>query len=434
MPFVRVNNNTVNRAIELIEGQSYMLITDADGIFDASSTVEATAVATGGVLNFGQVSNFVTRPYFTIATFQAAPGGVVAGYTTGLRVELYNEFPSGNTSATDSVNAFGTGSPYSVPHQMFYTNDLVNPEDADTLLGANTEEAFMEISGEMNFENTNQNVFNIAAIAGDQISLWIDDQLIINGATTANQEGLYTPTTTGWKKIRVKFANRGSTGNLNITYKNNASTCTGACINIPSSLFRVYAPQSAWYKAGTRQYTSWAGTTPVTTNNSEVFRWDSVSALQNISRRTDGGNTYRDNATDNINGNPVINNNADKFRVGVDGTLENRDLYTWGLSYGNTARTQYAIATAAGNTNVQHIQGWGAASANNGSSLFNSSGEISFVGYSNGFSEVNPGTIESLPLSNMPFVMGTIYDGQNTAVTGQASFYGNGKRTRMTAM
>jgi hypothetical protein len=79
-PYVRIGGN-FQRSIDLIPGQTYYLVTDADGVFDASSTIAASATATfttaGDIttqyLDFGQV-NFSTNAYFTVATMQAAPG------------------------------------------------------------------------------------------------------------------------------------------------------------------------------------------------------------------------------------------------------------------------------------------------------------------------------------------------------------------------
>jgi hypothetical protein len=266
---------------------------------------------------------------------------------SGLRVELFNEFPNGNASATDNENWMGKDSPYGVPHMMYYTNDFVNPDDADpSNLGA--EEASMEMYGEMNMTDTTQKVFNYTGTTNDMFSLYIDGQLIIASTATANTEGTYTPATTGWKKVLVKWSNRGSTGDMNLTWKNNASTCAASCVNIPNNLLRVYAPQTAWYKAGTRIFTDFAGTSAITTDNVHALRWDSVSAIQNGATRTDGGNAFRNNAANLINGNPVFDNQSDKFLVGnsMPGGFESRMTTTWGLPLWNSARTMYTAGTA----------------------------------------------------------------------------------------
>jgi hypothetical protein len=437
-PYVRIGGGFA-RAIDLIPGQSYMLLTDADGVFDASSTVAATAtptyMTTGDTttmyLDFGQI-DFSTNAYFTVATYQQAPGGVVADYIPGLRVEVYNEFPSGNTSATDSEQWMGKDSPYSVPHLMYYVNDFVNVDDAEYAMGLVNEEASMEMYGEIFFADTTQKVFNYTGTTNDMFSLYIDEQPIIIGTATANSEGVYTPATTGWKKIRVKWSNRGGDGNINLTYLNNASTCGGGCANIPTSMLRVSAPMSAWYKPGVGQYTSAAGTTPMTTDNTLVFRWDSVSPLINQAIRVDGGNTYRNNTTDNINGNPVINNNVDKFRVNT-GTLEARTAYSWGLPLKNTARTLYSAATSTSSTNSNHLLQFGddgTATARYLYSLYSSAGEIAVIDHQVNYGEVSPGTIES-QVANTPYVIGASYSGGSTSstTTNINSLWGNGMRT-----
>ena len=440
-PFVRIGGN-FQRAIDLIPGQTYYLVTDTDGVFDASSTIAASATPTfktaGDVttqyLDFGQV-DFSTNTFFTVATYQQAPGGVVAGYVQGLRVEGYNEFPQGNTSATDNENSIGKDSPYSVPHHMFYVSDFINPDDASiNNLGLSNEEAWMEMYGEMNMADTTQKVFNYTGTTNDMFSLWIDDQPIITGVATANSEGVYTPSSTGWKKIRVKWSNRASTGDMNLTYKNNASTCAGACINIPSNLLRVYAPQTAWYKAGTRIFTDSAGTAPISTNSVHTIRWDSVSPLINPTGRTDGGNLFKNSTADLINGNPVIDNFSDKFLGGSGQSLfENRLQLTWGLPMLNAGRTLYSVATATTPTAQQFMLGYGDDATPTARYIYmleNNSGEIMARDHQINIGEVSPGTIENQS-TNTPFVMGVSYNGgDSTATTANTdTMWGNGKRT-----
>jgi hypothetical protein len=442
-PYVRVGGGFA-RSIDLIPGQTYMLLTDSDGVFDAGSTVAATGTAVASTagdnttlyVDFGQV-NFTTNKYFTIATYQQAPGGVVADYVPGLRVEAYNEYPSGNVFATDSEYGLGSASPYGVPHQMWYTNDLLNPDDADINaagtgnvwgLSLGGTDAYAEFHGEINFTNTNQNAFELVSAVG-RISMWIDGEQIFDGVTTGTVENTYTPSTTGWKKFLMRYTNNGSGGTIRVRTLNNAASCGGSCVDIPMSQLRVSAPLTAWWKAGTAQYNSSAGTTAVTADNTAIVRWDSVAPIVNRAVQTDGGNTFQNGTTDLINGYPVINLNSDKLRVS-NGALEARTAYGWGQALRNTARTFYAAGSTNSPTgNSGAIISYGEAVTAGGSSLYDSGGEIGHQGYSEDVFEVSPGTIDST-VANVPFVAGATYAGAGSSTISNSSVYGNGTRTR----
>jgi hypothetical protein len=320
---------------------------------------------------------------------------------------------------------------------MYYVSDFINVDDASiNNIGLSNEEGSMEMFGEMLMSDTTQKVFNYTGTTNDMFSLWIDEQPIITGVATANSEGVYTPATTGWKKIRVKWSNRGSTGDFNITYKNNASTCAGSCINIPSNLLRVYAPQTAWYKAGTQMFTDTTRLAPTTTDHTHIIRWDSVSPIFNPAGRTDSGNFYESATADLINGNPVIDNISDKFLVGtnVSANLEtNRLSYTWGLPMMNTGRTLMSVATASSPTTSQHLLTYGddgTPTARYHFGLYNSGGEMTVIDHQVNFGELTPGTIEN-QTAQTPFIFGGSYNGgDSTATTANTTtLWGNGKRT-----
>jgi hypothetical protein len=158
-----------------------------------------------------------------------------------------------------------------------------------------------------------------------------------------------------------------------------------------------------------------------------------VAPIINGATRTDGGNAFRNNAANLINGNPVFDNSSDKFLVGnsMTGGFESRMTTTWGLPLWNSARTMYTAGTASSPTSAQFAAVYGddgTPSARLHWGIENNGGEVMIRDHQVNYSEASPGTIEN-QTAQTPFVMGASYNGGDTTstTTNLYSVWGNGK-------
>ena len=103
--------SNVHVQFDIVNGQllpgdaagDYFLLTDADGDFTSGATATAASSFSTGKVTFDDV-NFTDGQYFTLASQQAAPGGVAANLELWLKAdaEIYEDASPGTNAAEDA--------------------------------------------------------------------------------------------------------------------------------------------------------------------------------------------------------------------------------------------------------------------------------------------------------------------------------------------